>query len=177
MPIIYLVRHTTPNVPKGMCYGRLDVALAPSFTAEASLIAVVLREAKITAFYTSPAQRCGQLAQFLADGSPVHVDARLQEIDFGDWEGKNFNDIPRAEIDAWAADIERYTFPNRESPALCRIRAQSFYEDLMAPATQNCAVIAHGGSIKALLSIVANKPLGAVAAWEISFGAVVAIKI
>lgn len=177
MPNIYLIRHTTPNIAKGIWYGRLDVDVAASFATEAAGILAALSTANIATFYSSPAQRCSKLAHHLAGENRVQIDPRLQEINFGQWEGKNFNDIPRAQIDAWAADVENYVMPRGESPAMCRDRAQLFFNEHIQTATQNCAVIAHGGSIKALLSIVANQPLAAVAQWEIAFGAVVAFKL
>ena len=177
MPIIYLIRHTTPNAAKGLCYGRLVVDVAPTFAAEATQIRLALTACQVDKFYSSPSQRCTKLAQYLAGKAPVQTDARLQEINFGDWEGQRFDDIPRAQIDAWAADVQHFVFPNGESPAECKARVQNFYTQQVLSATQDCAIVAHGGSIKALLSIVADVPLTQVAAWDISFGAVIAIKI
>ena len=35
---IYLVRHTTPDIVPGICYGRQDLGLAASFDAEAAAV-------------------------------------------------------------------------------------------------------------------------------------------
>ena len=35
---VYLVRHTTPDVLSGVCYGQADLGLAPSFDAEWALL-------------------------------------------------------------------------------------------------------------------------------------------
>ena len=34
---IYLIRHTSVDVPKGLCYGQSDVPLRPTFEAEAAV--------------------------------------------------------------------------------------------------------------------------------------------
>ena len=56
---------------------------------------------------SSPLGRCRALAELI--GSAFHLqpayDRRLQEMDFGAWEGRDWNDIPRTELDAWAADF------------------------------------------------------------------------
>ena len=34
---IYLIRHTSVDVPKGLCYGQSDVPLRPTFEIEAAV--------------------------------------------------------------------------------------------------------------------------------------------
>lgn len=79
MPI-HLIRHTQPDIPQGLCYGRLNVPLAASFADEARVLKEKLREKQLTALpvFSSPSQRCLQLANALS--TQVHSDARLMEI-------------------------------------------------------------------------------------------------
>ena len=56
---------------------------------------------------SSPLERCRRLAERIgaARGLVPVVDERLREFDFGTWEGVPWESIPRAELDAWAADF------------------------------------------------------------------------
>ncbi len=62
---IYLIRHTTPAIEKGLIYGRMDVPLAASFEQEKE---VVLKQlpSRLDAIYSSPSKRCCALADILS---------------------------------------------------------------------------------------------------------------
>ncbi len=100
-----LIRHTRPAVSSGICYGRSDLALATTFPEEANAVLAKLEPAE--ALVSSPLGRCRALAERIGSAFALEpaYDVRLQEMDFGTWEGQDWNDIPRAELDAWAADF------------------------------------------------------------------------
>ncbi|MEL6529513.1 MAG: alpha-ribazole phosphatase family protein [Pseudomonadota bacterium] len=105
MALIFL-RHAEPLVEAGVCYGQSDVGAR--HLSKQDLDAVVRGlPATLTAIDTSPLSRCTQLAELIADRFklPLRIDPRLREIDFGRWEMTPWDDIPRDEIDAWAADV------------------------------------------------------------------------
>ena len=88
---IHVIRHTPINFDKNRCYGRLDVPLAHSFKKDVEK----MRKKIISKFdlvYTSPSARCKELAKALQYESIIE-DERLNEIDFGDWEGKLWSEI------------------------------------------------------------------------------------
>ena len=58
------------------------------------------------------------------------IDDRLAEMNFGDWEGRPWDSIPRLEIDAWAADVAGYAPPGGESPRDLQRRALDFVASL-----------------------------------------------
>jgi broad specificity phosphatase PhoE len=103
---LILVRHPQPMVTPGVCYGRTDLGVAAD-QLEATL-AALLRLAAGTALplYSSPLRRCAGLAARLSP-APIY-DERLVEMDFGTWEMQPWDAIPRAGIDAWAADMVNY---------------------------------------------------------------------
>ena len=81
---IYLIRHTSVDVPAGTCYGQTDVPLKPSFEAEAATVKKELDRYAFDAVYTSPLSRCTRLAAYC--GYPEALrDDRLKEIHMGDW--------------------------------------------------------------------------------------------
>jgi len=100
---LWLVRHARPLVAPGTCYGALDVPADPAATADcARRLAQVLPAGLHTRH--SPLQRCELLAQSLQALRPdlmPKLDARLVEMDFGAWEGRAWDAIARADIDAW----------------------------------------------------------------------------
>lgn len=104
---LWLVRHAAPLVAPGICYGRLDLAADARATQQAAQALAEALPAR-AAVRHSPLRRCAQLAEALQRLRPELVsapDARLQEMDFGAWEGRPWEALPRAELDAWAADL------------------------------------------------------------------------
>src|ERR1700760_2016001 len=82
---IYLIRHTTPAVAKGICYGQTDLDITESFAAEAGIIRQHLPE-DIALVYSSPLQRCARLARHLFPTHLVSLQDDLMEVFCGDWE-------------------------------------------------------------------------------------------
>ena len=105
MALIFL-RHSEPLIEQGICYGRSEICARPLSESEMGGLVDALPKS-LTRIHTSPLSRCADLADDLAErlALPLHIDARLQEIDFGRWEMQSWDDIPRGEIDAWAADV------------------------------------------------------------------------
>ena len=108
---LYLIRHPRPDVAPGTCYGQTDLGLAESPRVVAERLRPLLPADY--ALYTSPLRRARLLAEAL--GSP-QVDARLQEIHFGEWEGRSFDEIGKAALDAWSAAPLDFAPPGGESP-------------------------------------------------------------
>lgn len=147
---LILLRHPSVAAPPGTCYGRTDPPLAASAAEE---IAAALRALPPgRAVVASPAGRCRQLAEAIAASwdVPLQIDPRLRELDFGDWEGRPWAEIDRAESDPWAADPEHRAPPGGESFVRLRDRVEAALADL-APAA---AVVTHAGPIRAAKMIL-----------------------
>ena len=103
---LWIARHAQPLIAPGHCYGVLDMpADAPASTTAAQQLAQALPPTRFAVWH-SPLQRCAQLAQALQKLRPdLHSqpDARLQEMNFGRWEGQTWSSIARADIDCWVA--------------------------------------------------------------------------
>ena len=139
---LWLVRHPAPQMPPGLCYGRLDVA-ADAAAVEAAAQRWHARLPPRVRLVASPARRAHALAEALrqrrALAAPVAVDERLQELDFGAWEGQPWTDIPMAELHAWCADFAHYRPGGGESVAALLQRVRSALRDARAAAA-NLAV-------------------------------------
>lgn len=147
---LYLIRHPRPLIDDGICYGRLDVAAE-----DAAALAERLRGELPGGLplWSSPLRRCRELAGLLHP-APC-FDERLREMDFGAWEGRPWDAIPRAEIDAWAADVAGYAPPGGESPAALQQRALACVGELAVPAA---VVVTHAGVIRTLLAEIRGLP-------------------
>jgi len=173
---LYLIRHTTPRIAPGICYGQLDIGVADSFAAEANDVLHWLPPVEL--IITSPLQRTRRLAEHLAQARHCELrsDARLMEKHFGAWEGKAWDDIARSEIDAWAADILGYTPPGGESAQQLMRRVQMCLRDVAQLPQKNIALVAHGGSIRTMLAQIADVPLADTLNWKIDYGAVIGVR-
>lgn len=144
---VHLVRHLAPMVAAGICYGRSDVLVDPGLHAR-TLPALRARLPRGAPVISSPLLRCASLAVDL--GAEVRFDARLAELDFGRWEMRNWDDIPRAEVDAWAADVALYRPGGGESVLDMALRVSDFYADLMREPAPSAVVVCHAGAIRLL---------------------------
>jgi alpha-ribazole phosphatase len=148
---ILLVRHPAPDIEVGRCYGRLDVGLSASGHADLGRLAGILAATDIGRVWTSPARRCRRVAE-AATAFPI-LDHRLQELDFGRWEGMWWDEVGRAELDAWAADPAFYAPPGGETGATLIRRVQAVCRDLLA-AGEDCIIVTHGGPLKVMSSLL-----------------------
>ncbi|MBC7503197.1 MAG: histidine phosphatase family protein [Herminiimonas sp.] len=140
---LFLIRHPVPLIDSGVCYGRTDVAVALTEQARLATTLAMQLPAGLPVF-TSPALRCTGLADALGD-RPAARDARLAEMDFGEWEKRRWNDIARTEIDAWAADPIGYRPPGGETVLEVARRVRMFQESLGEMAA---IVVCHAGPIR-----------------------------
>lgn len=142
--ILHLIRHPRPRIAPGICYGRLDLAAEDIDLVALDLLARLPAGLPV---WSSPLQRCRALAEELH--AQPSIDARLAEMNFGAWEGRAWDDIPRAEIDAWAADVAHYAPPGGESPIMLQQRALDFVAGLDVP---EAVIVTHAGVIRVLLA-------------------------
>jgi len=172
---VFLIRHPRPLIEAGVCYGRLDVDCE-----DPQPVAARLRLPPATTIFSSPLRRARRLAEALAVAAraEVRLDARLAEIDFGDWEGRRWDDIDRQSIDDWAADVRNFTPPGGESVADLQRRVIGFSAELTATfAGPRVALITHAGVIRALLGHWRGLPVAEWTQLKFDFGSCTLIEI
>jgi alpha-ribazole phosphatase len=159
MESIYLIRHTTPAVAKGICYGQTDLDVTESFADEAAVIREHLPPG-IVSVYRSPFQRCARLARYLFPDRTPHLMDDLMEVDCGRWEMRGWDELPREEIDPWMADFVQVRIPDGESYLDLHRRVTRSWEKIRRiKAAGDAAVVAHGGVIRSILSGISGTPL------------------
>ncbi len=155
---IYLIRHTTPLIEKGICYGQADLDLAASFLEEADRIREHI-PSDIDAVYCSPAKRCKLLARELFAHHDIRYDDRLKELNFGHWELCAWNDIDKAALTTWMKDFVNIAVPGGESYLQLYERVTGFFCSLTD--VKKLALVSHGGVIRSILSQINHVPLKA----------------
>ena len=154
---LILVRHPQPLVAAGVCYGSTDLEVAPGELAR-TLAALTPRLPAGLPVYSSPLRRCAGLAAGLS-ATPI-FDARLVEMHFGGWEMRAWDDIARADVDAWAADLANYQPGGGESVLRMAARIAAFHADLQRQLAGDgeAIVICHAGAMRLLSACHAGLP-------------------
>jgi broad specificity phosphatase PhoE len=173
---LVLVRHAEPAPDaRGRCYGRLDVELSDRGREQAEALAVTLRGEPTGIVVSSPRLRALQTAAAL--GRPVEVDDRLCELDFGDFEGRTFDEIAASEPElyrAWMETPTRVRFPGGESYADLKARALRSLDRIWSGG--DAVVVTHGGVIRAGLSEWLGIPDEAIFRIDVRYGGVTVVE-
>jgi len=156
---LLLVRHAAPvDAARGRCYGRLDVGLSPDGQAQAAGLVRALDGVQLAAIVSSPARRAVDTALPLAEprGLEVEVLDGLGELDFGELEGKTYDEIAatRPELYAqWMTEPTSVRFPGGESYDDLRRRTETTIAGLReAYEGETVAVVTHGGIVRAVVA-------------------------
>ena len=175
--VFTLIRHPEPAV-SGICYGSLDVPLSAAGLRNAHAIAVNFAGEPFAAIYTSPLRRCAETARMLAEGRecPLETLEALRELDFGCFEGRNFDELARDYPDVYRRWMESPTeveFPGGESFATMRKRVLGAIQELRTRhARQHLALVTHGGVIRTLLVEVHGTDPRRIFDIELPYGAI-----
>ncbi|WP_018412034.1 histidine phosphatase family protein [Methyloversatilis thermotolerans] len=150
---VWLYRHPPVRVSAGVCYGRSDVPLADPDAAPCPRLRSGL-PARVRVI-SSPLSRCLHVARQLAPSALS--DARLQEMDFGRWEMRSYDEIDRAAIDEWARSPWDFVPPEGESG---KAMAQRTWEAWLEHETSASAllIVSHGGPLRVLAGRLLGTP-------------------
>jgi alpha-ribazole phosphatase len=178
--LVYLIRHPQPIEARGLCYGRKDLLVGHSAVAAAAAAVrgrippAVLSNATL---FCSPMSRCLALARELADQREPIVCDDLAELNFGAWEGKSWDEVPRDELDAWAADVWEYRPGGGESAAMAAARWRKWSRALRHRAVDAVLAVTHAGLIRVALACAGELSGAAFAGADIPFGSVHPIEL
>lgn len=162
---LILLRHPPALGAAGLCYGRLDLEADPAQIAASAAAVAAWPDLPV---FTSPARRCLALAQRLHPAPQIIPE--LQELDFGRWEGLLWDDVPRAELDAWAADIWHYRPGGGESAAMLLARWQRLVSRWQAANVERAVVVSHAGVIRLALAEAGLIAEAARWDWRVEYG-------
>jgi len=151
MPL-WIVRHATPLIASGICYGALDVAADAQHSLQAAhaLAQALPLQCKVS---VSPLQRCMQLAELLSGLRPdlkPRTETRLREMDFGTWEGVAWDAIPPAAMQAWTDDFGEHRFGGVESANQVLARVAALWCEARQHPDEPQVWISHAGVARAV---------------------------
>jgi alpha-ribazole phosphatase len=146
------LRHPTPDIPSGICYGQTDMDIAEE--GHAQIEKALSSTPPLTRIIASPAKRCRKLAEKLTEKNKLqlHFDARLWEMNMGDWEGIAWVDIDRKLTEQWLKDAHHNNTPNGECFADVEIRVAQCIKEILADKKHNqssTAIFCHASPIRA----------------------------
>lgn len=116
---------------------------------------------KLSYIFSSPMKRCLQTAKILYPGQEIIKINEFEEMDFGDFEGKNYHDLKKNPYyQKWIDSEGKLPFPKGESREDFINRTnKGFYKIITWIEKTNpdhkalsLGIIGHGGSIMAILS-------------------------
>lgn len=194
---IYLLRHGE-LVQTGILCGRTDIGL--SDTGKQQLINATNRLPKISHCYSSPLIRCRDFAQEYCQKNELslQVFAQLQEMNFGDWDGKTYQELWQTQgssddkipsLGAFWQNPWQCLPPKGESMECFTQRVDQFWLELLAQLqqrstegsnSQNILVFSHGGVIRYLLAKVLQLPIPGNAHMtnlDVPYGALIHIQV
>jgi alpha-ribazole phosphatase len=154
---LHVWRHPKPIGALGLCLGRTD---RPIDRRKAKRLAHRIRaharrHRLARCVMTSQLQRSATVGQVLARWGWRHtVDPRLDEFDFGAWDGRPWAEVAPHELDAWIRDFAGYRAGGGESVSALLERCGAFIAEGTA-AGERC-VVGHAGWISAARWLHAN---------------------
>ena len=178
MTVVYLFRHgEVMRAETRRFIGHLDVPLSPHGEAQCVAQSTHLRGAGVAAMYSSDlarARRSGELLGAPHGLAPTIVPA-LREMAMGRWEGLTADEIKAREPDAfgaWMSSVGDFPFPEGESVPDLVARSWPAFETIVAAhAGAAVAVVAHGGTNRAILCRALGLPLDRLLAFGQGYGA------
>ena len=171
MARLILVRHARTAETGIKLSGRLKgIPLSPDGRREAAALADALGGVQIAGIHSSPMQRCLETAEAVRSTRgpsvkarpEVSVDERLNEVDYGEWSGRDLRTLAKEPL--WAT-VQRQpsavTFPGGESLRAAAARAVEAVREIDARYRESetwlCA--SHGDIIKAIVADALGIPL------------------
>ena len=154
---IRLIRHGA-TAGQGRYLGRTDLPLSPQGRA-----ALVPGEQPVAKVYVTSLRRTGQTAALLFPGAEQQVVPGLEEMDFGVFEGRSFQDMARdRDYRAWVEGGCLAPCPGGESKALFCARVTRAFAPLVDQALERgegeLVVVAHRGTQMAVMEAFALPP-------------------
>ena len=155
---IYLIRHGRQNTT--LC--NADVELSPEGRKQAELLGARLKNYGIDAVYSSNLIRAMQTAEIINRELklPVEIREGIREISFGAMEGHSdeYNEEHFHEFKLEQKKLtEDIPYPEGENGTAVYNRAMPVIKEIAGSEKKNIAVVAHGGTIRALLAALIGR--------------------
>jgi broad specificity phosphatase PhoE len=170
---VILVRHAAHDNVGGYLAGRMPgVPLGQAGLAQARRLAQRMARERIDAIQSSPVQRCRQTAQAIAEvvARDVEIAPGLEEVDFGAWSGRSFEELNRDELwRRWNAARSMTATPAGETMLGVQ---QRIYAHILSTVRANpdaqIVMVSHADPIRAALAVVLGLSLDRLQSLDIA---------
>ncbi len=162
---IILIRHGETEWNKVKKYqGHMDIELNDSGRQQAGEAARELANLEIDYFASSDLKRARETAEIIASFHENNVSEfqELREMNFGDWEGKGFEEIKdenSLDFQKWIKDPIKYSPPSGESLEGFQERVLQGFNKILQKGFKRNVIITHGGVIMVFLTTILEMPL------------------
>ncbi len=183
--LFYLLRHGRTEdseslQDKPVFRGRTDTPLSREGWQQMQQVTDTI---DIQQVFSSSLQRCAAFAQnySVQKNIPCSIEPALQEIDFGQWDGRFIDDIQHREAQAlhnfWS-DPLNYSPPGGETLADFNQRVIQCWQNIIHTENiQNSLLVIHGGVQKVILAHILEMPLTAIHNIEVPYACCSAIQV
>jgi broad specificity phosphatase PhoE len=178
-PLVYFIRHgQTDWNAEHRLQGQADIPLNAVGQAQAERngrrLAELIEDPAAFDFVASPLSRTRQTMELVRgqmglrrDG--YRLDARLVEVNFGDWQSFTLAEIDRINPgSSGARDLDKWNFvppgDGAESYEMLFKRVRPWFDELSCPTV----AVTHGGIFRVLFKVVGKKPIREAAALDIA---------
>lgn len=146
---IFVIRHTEVNNPDNICYGNYDIPLMKNFDIKSKNIFKNLPH-KFDQIFSSPSKRCTDLLN--SQNKNFITKRELRELEFGDWEGKKWDEINQKDLNFWMEDYVNRSPKNGERMIDLFNRSIEFTYSTYKLNLKKILFVTHSGVIRSLLS-------------------------
>ena len=168
---LILIRHPETDWNKQKRYmGSADIPLNNKGKKQARIIAGYFKNKDISVIYSSKLKRTLETAELIAKPHNLKVkeDRRLNEINFGEWEGMTFEQIKKKHpglAREYLLKPQNIKIPGGESFKEFKNRVSASLEEILAHEEGNVAIVAHGGVNRVIICELLKIPFSRL--WQI----------
>lgn len=181
MPSVHLLRHGAHDDVGKRLTGRLpDRGLTEAGRGQALDAAARLDRSPPSAIYASPRRRTRETAAIVAErfGLAVMEAPALDEIDFGEWAGRDFAELDRdPRWLAWNAERDTARCPGGETQREAQARALAFTFEASARHGSTPLLVTHCDIVRSLVCWSERRSLGDIHAVRCDPGALVTLDL
>lgn len=167
---LFLIRHgdTIDEETKKVFKGSKDIPLSEKGRARLRKASQFLTRFNFDHIYTSALSRCIESGKIIAEphNLETEVAAAFNEIHFGIWEGRSFEEIDEenpTEFRRWVKNPDIHTPPQGESLADAQQRSVGIFNEMISKHRgENIVIVAHAGILRLILASILDMKLSAI---------------
>ncbi|NMM63208.1 alpha-ribazole phosphatase [Clostridium sp. P21] len=162
---LYFVRHGETEYNKSnFYYGKSDVSINEMGFVQAKKACEMLKNVNFNRAYISEMKRTKQTAKIILGEKKCDIikDCRLNERNFGEFEGKDYDKIKKLYPENWKAFCEDWKDavpPGGESFTQFYLKVKDFMDNILKINEDNILIVTHSGIIKSVYCYILDNNL------------------